>query len=301
MQGQSRIEAALRQAGVPFTREEPMARHTTFQIGGPAALFAAPQEEQQLLAALAICQKAGVRYRVLGKGSNLLFADEGFDGVVLALGQIADGITVKENNITAWAGTALGRLCTTAAASGLAGLEFAMGIPGSVGGAVYMNAGAYGGEMKDVLTEVRFADETGAVRSLPADTLGLGYRTSIFQQKGWCILSAAFALHPDSREEIEARMADYLDRRRQKQPLELPSAGSTFKRPAGAFAAALIEQCGLKGYRVGGAAVSEKHSGFVVNLGGASCRDVLQLTGEVARIVQEKTGYALEREVQLVE
>lgn len=302
MEGQHEIEAALRQAAVPFTCGEILARHTTFQIGGPAAVFAVPQSEAQLLAVLELCRAAGVRRMLLGRGSNLLFSDAGFDGVVISLAPIEGGVTVKDNTITAWSGTSLGRLCyTVAAGAGLSGLEFAAGIPGSVGGAVYMNAGAYGGEIKDVLAEVRFVDEAGVVRCLPACELGLAYRTSIFQKKNWCILSARFLLQPAPMEEINASMSDFLARRREKQPLELPSAGSTFKRPQGAFAAALIEQCGLKGFRVGGAAVSEKHSGFVVNLGGATCRDVLRLTDEVARIVREKTGFVLEREVQVVE
>lgn len=302
MEGQYEIEAALKQAAVPFTCGESLARHTTFQIGGPAAVFAVPQGEQQLLAVLDICRTAGVRRMLLGRGSNLLFSDAGFDGVVISLAPIENGVTVKDNTITAWSGTGLGRLCcTVAAGAGLSGLEFAVGIPGSVGGAVYMNAGAYGGEIKDVLAEVRFADETGTVCCLPAGELGLGYRTSIFQRKNWCILSARFVLHPAPVAEINASMSSFLARRREKQPLDLPSAGSTFKRPQGAYAAALIEQCGLKGFRVGGAAVSEKHSGFVVNLGGATCEDVLRLTDEVARIVREKTGFVLEREVQVVE
>lgn len=303
MEGQQELEAALRQRGIPFICGEPLARHTTFKIGGPAALFAALQNEEQLLQALALCRGLGVRHTLMGRGSNLLFADKGFDGAVLCLdgAQGQENITVKQNSITAWAGVPLGRLCTAAAAAGLSGLEFAMGIPGSVGGAVYMNAGAYGGEVKDVLAEVLFADETGAVRSLPAGTLQLDYRASIFQQqKSWCILSARFELRPGETQAINAAMADFLARRRAKQPLELPSAGSAFKRPKGAFAAALIEQCGLKGFRVGGAAVSQKHSGFVVNLGGASCEDVLRLTDEVARIVKEQTGFLLEREVQVV-
>lgn len=303
MEGQQELEAALRQRGIPFICGEPLARHTTFKIGGPAALFAALQNEEQLLQALALCRGLGVRHTLMGRGSNLLFADKGFDGAVLCLdgAQGQEDITVKQNSITAWAGVPLGRLCTAAAAAGLSGLEFAMGIPGSVGGAVYMNAGAYGGEVKDVLAEVLFADETGAVRRLPAGALQLDYRASIFQQqKSWCILSARFELRPGETQAINAAMADFLARRRAKQPLELPSAGSAFKRPKGAFAAALIEQCGLKGFRVGGAAVSQKHSGFVVNLGGASCEDVLRLTDEVARIVKEQTGFLLEREVQVV-
>ena len=290
----------LQRRGITAREREPLSRHTTFKIGGPAAVFCEPETGEQLSAALRLCKEAGVRRYLLGKGSNVLFADEGFDGVVVCLNRLACRARREGNTLWAGAGDSLARVCTAAAKAGLGGLEFAYGIPGSVGGAVYMNAGAYGGEIKDVLQAVTFLDETGGEHTLPASQLQLGYRTSIFEQRPWCVLQAQFCLTPADPAEIGARMRDYADRRAEKQPLDLPSAGSTFKRPAGAFAGALIQQCGLRGFSVGGAAISEKHCGFVVNQGGATCADVLALTEEVCRIVREKTGYVLEKEVRVV-
>ena len=209
-------------------------------------------------------------------------------------------VTVEDSRVFAGAGASLRSLCTAAQAHGLAGLEFAYGIPGSVGGAVYMNAGAYGGEIKTVLCQASFLDETGALRTLPAADLQLGYRTSIFEKQPWCILEAVFALQPGDPSAIAAKMADLLGRRKEKQPLDVPSAGSTFKRPQGAYAGQLIEQCGLRGFRVGGAQVSEKHCGFVVNADNATCADVVSLTDQVRRMVKEKTGFTLEREIRVV-
>ena len=202
--------------------------------------------------------------------------------------------------LTAGAGVRLTALCRAALEHGLSGLEFAYGIPGTVGGAVYMNAGAYGGEMKDVLTVVRYLTTEGKVVQASAAELDLSYRHSIFEENGGCILSAQFALQPGNAADIRAKMDELMAKRADKQPLDKPSAGSTFKRPAGAFAAALIDQCGLRGFRHGGAAVSDKHCGFVVNLGGATCADVLALCDEVRAIVKEKTGYELEKEIRVV-
>lgn len=299
MQYQLLIQELQRQ-GIPTTEQEPLCRHTTFKIGGPAAVFCQPKDRDQLAAALRACKVAGARNYLLGKGSNILFADEGFDGVVICLAGLAGGVRHEGNELWAGAGESLAKVCVAAGRAGLSGLEFAYGIPGSVGGAVYMNAGAYGGEIKDVLQAVTFLDETGGEHTLPAEELGLGYRTSVFEQKPWCVLEAKFRLTPDDPEAIGARMRDYAERRAEKQPLELPSAGSTFKRPAGAFAGALIDQCGLRGFSLGGAAVSQKHCGFVVNMGGATCADILALTDEVCRIVKEKTGYVLEKEIRVV-
>ena len=292
--------ADLQKNEIPFTLNEPLKAHTTFKIGGPAAVFCVPQTNEQLETVLQLCQQYNVRHYFLGKGSNMLFADEGFDGVVICIGEKLEHIEVQGNCITASAGTALSKVCQSAAEHGLTGLEFAFGIPGNVGGAVYMNAGAYGGEMKDVLESVRFYDEALVQRSLPAQELCLGYRTSVFETNPWCIQSATFALQKGDKAAIKALMADYAQRRADKQPLDMPSAGSTFKRPEGAFAGALIDQCGLRGYTVGGAGISEKHCGFVVNVGGATCADVLALTDEVCKIVSSKTGFALEKEVRVV-
>lgn len=307
MQEQMRadLRRALAQAGLPFAEQEPLAAHTTFRIGGPAAFWCTPRDQQQLIQTLACCRQAGVRVYLLGNGSNTLFADEGFDGAVVDLRGLNPPVRTKEDGeqtlITASAGMTLGRLCGEAQQRALAGLEFACGIPGTVGGAVYMNAGAYGGELKDVLEQVTFLDEELNLRTLPASQLEMGYRTSVFEKNpAWCILSATLRLQQGDAGAILAQMQDYLDRRKAKQPLEWPSAGSTFKRPQGAFAGRLIEDCGLRGFTVGGAQISEKHCGFVINRGGATCADVVALTEEVKRIVREKTGYVLEREIRVV-
>lgn len=303
------LMTALRQdlqaANLSYKEREPLAAHTTFRIGGPAAFWCVPHDVAQLRAALACCKEHAVRYYLLGNGSNTLFADEGFDGVVVDLRELTPPVTAAKRGdkvtLTAGAGLTLGRLCAEAQQRGLAGLEFACGIPGTVGGAVYMNAGAYGGELKDVLTEVTFLDETLNLRTLPVAELAMGYRTSVFEKNpSWCAVSATVSLQPGDAAQILAQMQDYLQRRKEKQPLEWPSAGSTFKRPQGAFAGKLIEECGLRGFTVGGAQISEKHCGFVINKGGATCADVVALTEEVKRIVREKTGFVLEREIRVV-
>ena len=263
-------------------------------------MFARPADARQLEAALTACKKSDVRYYLLGQGSNTLFADEGFDGAVICTRMMGGVPRIEGERMTAPAGAGLTALCAMARDAGLTGLEFACGIPGSLGGALYMNAGAYGGEMKDVVETVTCLTPEGMVETRTADELAFGYRTSVFEQDGSCVLSATLRLAHGDKAAIRARMAELLAKRREKQPLEWPSAGSTFKRPQGAFAAALIEQCGLKGLQVGGAAVSRKHSGFVVNLGGATCADVIALTEQVIRVVKEKTGYTLEREIRVV-
>ena len=291
----------LKRENIAFLREEPLSKHTSFRIGGPAAVFCTPANAQQMACAARLCRQHGIRRYVLGKGSNVLFSDQGFDGAVLSTALMAGAPRIVGNEVFADAGLGLNTLCKAAAAHGLSGLEFAFGIPGSVGGAVYMNAGAYGGEMRDVLLAVTFLDETGEVRTLPAGELELGYRTSIFERTGWCVLEAQLRLVPGDPAQIEAAMQELMARRVEKQPLEYPSAGSAFKRPQGAFAGALIQQCGLRGKRVGGAAISEKHCGFIVNLGGATCADVLALADLVCKTVKEQTGYLLEKEIRVVE
>lgn len=294
------LKAGLSAAGIPYRENEPLAEHCTFKIGGPARVFVAPQEEEQLCKAILLCRDLRLPYYLLGNGSNILFADEGWSGVILDTSALKSSIQREGCTLRAGAGTLLSSLCREALRAGLTGLEFAYGIPGTVGGAVYMNAGAYGGELKDVLTRVRYLNQEGQIVCAEAAELDLSYRHSIFEENGGCILSAEFRLTPGDPAEIQAKMEDLMGRRRDKQPLDKPSAGSTFKRPAGAFAGALIDQCGLRGYRHGGAAISEKHCGFVVNLGGASCADVLALCDEVRDIVQEKTGYLLEKEIRVV-
>lgn len=294
------LKQQLAEAGITFKENEPLAAHCTFKIGGPARLFVQPADRAQLCRAIALCRAQNTRYYLLGNGSNILFADEGYDGAVLDISAMQDTVEVCGTVLTAGAGVRLSALCKTALAHGLTGLEFAYGIPGTVGGAVYMNAGAYGGEMKDVLTTVQYLTAAGEVQQAAASALDLRYRHSIFEENGGCILSAQFTLTPGEPDAIRARMEELMAKRLDKQPLDKPSAGSTFKRPAGAFAAALIDQCGLRGYRHGGAAISDKHCGFVVNLGGASCADVLALCEQVRAIVKEKTGYDLEKEIRVV-
>lgn len=295
------LKQKLEEAAIPYSCGEPLARHTSFQIGGPAALFCMPHTAQQLVQAIGLCREEGVRTYILGNGSNLLFSDHGFDGVVVSTRSLEPKIRVEGDRIIAGAGVSLKQVCEEAACYSLTGLEFAYGIPGSLGGAVYMNAGAYGGETRDVLLEVEFLDEAGQIRSLPVSQLELGYRTSIFARTGWCVLRATLQLHPGDSVQIQQKMDDLMNRRRQKQPLEYPSAGSAFKRPEGAFAGSLIEQCGLRGFRVGDAAISEKHCGFIVNLGHASCADVLELARQVSERVQRETGFVLEKEIRVVE
>lgn len=286
--------------GFTFKEDEPLAAHCTFKIGGKARLFVQPETEQQLCRAIELCSVEPMRYYLLGNGSNILFADEGFDGVVIDISALKGSVEVHGELFTAGAGVRLSALCKAALEQGMSGLEFAYGIPGTVGGAVYMNAGAYGGEMKDVLVSVRYRNAAGEIVEAAASDLDLSYRHSVFEENGGCILSATFRLKQGEPEQIRAKMEELMAKRLEKQPLDKPSAGSTFKRPAGAFAAALIDQCGLRGYRHGGAAVSDKHCGFVVNLGGASCADVLALCDEVRAVVKEKTGYDLEKEIRVV-
>lgn len=291
---------ALKQEHINAVFDEPLSKHTSFRIGGAAGLFCMPADAAQLVRARQLCRRLQVRSYLLGKGSNVLFSDSGFDGAVISTAGLARMPRFDGTSVIADAGLSLNQLCKSVAARGLTGLEFAYGIPGSVGGAVYMNAGAYGGEMKDVLQSVEFLDEQGEVRTLSADQLELGYRQSIFTRTGWCVLSARFSLSEGERREIEAKMNELMARRIEKQPLEYPSAGSAFKRPQGAFAGALIEQCGLRGAQVGGAAISEKHCGFIINLGGATCADVLALAEKVQNTVREQTGFVLEKEIRVV-
>ena len=299
------LAKALAAEQLPFVQQEVLAGHTTFKIGGPAAFWCAPRNAAELRRILQHCRAQGVRVYLLGNGSNTLFDDAGFDGAVVDMRGLnemkASDADTDLVRITAGAGQTLGRLCSKAQTLGLTGLEFACGIPGTVGGAVYMNAGAYGGELKDVLESVTFLDSDLQLLTLPAADLKMGYRTSLFEENpDWCILSATVVLRHGDGAAVLARMQELLGRRKDKQPLEWPSAGSTFKRPQGAFAGKLIEECGLRGFTVGGAQISEKHCGFVINRGGATCADVVALTEQVSRIVRDKTGFVLEREIRVV-
>ena len=291
----------LQQAAIPLKEKEPMSRRTTFGVGGPALLLR-PRTRAELQTAVSLCRAAGQPPFILGRGSNLLVSDAGISRPVLQLGEGFAAVSREGNSLRCGAGAPLIAVCTAAAAQGLSGLEWAFGIPGSLGGGVYMNAGAYGGELRDVITEVTFLDETGEYRTLTAGELDLSYRHSIFEERPACVIvEAVLELHPAEEAAIRAAMEDYMARRREKQPLEYGSAGSTFKRPVGNYASALVDQCGLKGLSIGGAEVSQKHAGFIINRGGATAADVRQLIAEVQRIVHEKTGYTLECEVKFVE
>ena len=281
-------------------REVPLSRHTSFRIGGPARRMAFPTSREQLVILMGLAESCGVKPFLLGRGTNLLVDDRGLDTLVIKTAEHMTAVRqLDEATLEADAGILLNHLAVYAQQHGLSGLEFAHGIPGTLGGAICMNAGAYGGEMRQVVTEVTALLPEG-VRRFTAEEAAFGYRRSAFLDTEAVVLGARLRLTPDDPAAIRRRMDDLMARRRQSQPLEYPSAGSTFKRPVGAFAAALIDQCGLRGYRHGGAAVSEKHCGFVVNLGGATCADVLALCDEVRAIVKEKTGYELEKEIRVV-
>ena len=291
----------LQKAGIPLAEQEPMTRRTTFGIGGPALLLR-PRSRAELQAAMTLCREAGEEPFILGRGSNLLVSDSGISRPVIQLDGDFTAITREGNTLRCGAGASLIAVCRAAAENSLSGIEWGYGIPGSLGGGVYMNAGAYGGELRNVLTEVTFLDEAGEYRTLPAAELSLSYRHSIFEDRpGTVIVEAVLTLTPGDPAAIRAAMEDYMSRRREKQPLEYGSAGSTFKRPVGNYASALVDQCGLKGLSVGGAEVSRKHAGFIINRGGATAADVRELIAEVQRIVREKTGYTLECEIKYIE
>lgn len=279
---------------------EAMSRHTTFKIGGPADHFLVPDTGADVGRIVKICKENGIPYFILGNGSNLLVGDGGYRGAVIQIYKNMSAVTVEGTEITAQAGALLSSVAAAAKNSALTGFEFAGGIPGTMGGAVVMNAGAYGGEMKDVLTEVTVMDGEGEIFTLPAEELELGYRTSIIKTAGYIVLEAKIRLKEGDPEVIRETMKDLTIRRTTKQPLEYPSAGSTFKRPEGYFAGKLIMDSGLAGYQVGGAQVSEKHCGFVINAGGATARDVRTLMDDVRDIVYKKYGVTLEPEVKFL-
>ncbi len=277
--------------------EEPMSRHTTFRIGGEAACFIRISSEEQLRKLIPYFENVGVEYFVLGKGSNLLVGDKGYPGVILQISDACQQIEAEGNRLQVQAGAALSKVALFAMERGLEGLEFAAGIPGTVGGGVVMNAGAYGGEMKQVVESVRVLSSEGEILTLDNDTMEFGYRTSIIRNRNFTVLSVTFRLREGNREEIRARIEDFQKRRMEKQPLNYPSAGSTFKRPEGYFAGKLIMDAGLRGFQIGDARVSDKHCGFVVNVGKATARDVTDVIEEVQEKVRERFGVSLEREV----
>lgn len=286
--------------GENVRRQEPMSLHTTFRIGGPADLFVTPGGIQAVADSIRICKETQTPYAVIGNGSNLLVSDTGYRGVIIQIGRNLNQVSVNGKEIRAQAGAMLSVIAKTALSESLTGFEFASGIPGTLGGAAVMNAGAYGGEMKDVLTEVTVLTREGEIRTVPAEKLEMGYRTSLAAKNGWIILEAVLKFQKGDAEAIRGRMEELKMQRVTKQPLDLPSAGSTFKRPEGYFAGKLIMDAGLRGFTVGGAQISEKHCGFVVNKGGATAEDVRNLICAVQKKVQEDAGVKLEPEVKFL-
>ena len=279
--------------------EEPMKKHTTFRVGGPADVLVQP-DETALVAILALCRQYHVSYSFIGNGSNLLVGDKGIRGVVIEMTDPMGNIEVDGTKITAQAGAMLSKIANTAASNGLGGMEFAAGIPGSMGGAVTMNAGAYGGEMKDVIRQVTVLTQECEQKVLSREELDLSYRHSCIPKKHFLVLEAELSLTPAPEQEIRAKMAELREKRVEKQPLEYPSAGSTFKRPEGYFAGKLIMDAGLRGYAVGDAQVSEKHCGFVINRGNATAAEILQLMKDVQERVKKQSGVTLEPEVKMI-
>lgn len=286
-------------AGSGIFMEEPMKKHTTFRVGGPADVLVQP-DETALAAVLGLCRQYHVPYSFIGNGSNLLVGDKGIRGVVIEMTEPMGNIEVHGTQITAQAGAMLSKIANTAASNGLGGMEFAAGIPGSVGGAVVMNAGAYGREMKDIIERVYVLDENGAQLELDRDALDLGYRHSCIPEKKYIVTKVVLELVPRDEVEIRSKMKELNEKRAEKQPLQYPSAGSTFKRPEGYFAGKLIMDAGLRGYQVGGAQVSEKHCGFVINKGDATAADICQLMRDVSDKVQAQFGVVLEPEVKMI-
>lgn len=286
----------LESENIEYRQNEPMRAHTTFKIGGEADIFIIPASPAALISAVKKCTGLEIPYFILGNGSNLLVSDGGIEGAVISLAGI-NGISAEGEKITCGAGAMLSSVCLKALSLSLTGLEFAYGIPGTAGGALYMNAGAYGGQMADVIESAECLTASGEIKNLKKEDMRLGYRSSVFKKGGLIIISLTLALKKGDKAEIKAEMDELLNRRKQKQPLEYPSAGSTFKRPEGYFAGALIEKNGLKGSAVGGAQVSEKHAGFVINRGGATAADVKALIGKIQKTVFENDGVMLEPEV----
>ncbi len=297
----SSLEELCSKRGIELIKNAPLSEYTTFEIGGKCDFLVKPDSFGSLRDVLLFCRDNDIKYYILGKGSNVLVSDEGLRGVVIVISSEFSEITESEDGIYCEAGASLTKLCTYAKEKELTGLEFAYGIPGTVGGAIYMNAGAYGGEMKDVVVSCDYLDENFEAKTMSFEDMKLSYRHSIFSEKNYIILGALFKLEKGNKAEITAKMSELMEKRRSKQPLEYPSAGSTFKRPEGDFAGRLIEVSGLKGFTCGGAQVSEKHSGFVINKGGATCEDVKNVISGVKEKVYKDSGVMLECEVLILE
>ena len=286
--------------GIQLLINEPLSKHTSFRIGGPASVMAMPKSPEELKKILKVSALLDCKIAILGAGTNVLASDDGYDGLVICLKDCFAGMErLDETHIRVSAGVTMTRAALFAAGLGLSGLEFAHGIPGSVGGGVYMNAGAYGGELCQVVQSVDVMDRAGNIRTLSNEQMKFSYRHSILEESGDIVLSAVFGLTPAPEAQIREKMQDLMQRRKTSQPLEYPSAGSAFKRPKVGYAAALIDETGLKGYQIGDAAVSTKHAGFVVNLGNATANDVKQVLADVAQKVLDKTGILLEPEVRI--
>ena len=285
--------------GINVYTNESMKKHTTFRIGGNADYFLIPENTSELQSAIKICRANNIPYFILGNGSNILVSDKGIEGAVISTEKL-NTIEVYEDTIYAQAGAKLSKTASIAAENSLSGFETLSGIPGTVGGAVFMNAGAYGGEIKDVALEVYAIDENGNEKTFSNSECNFGYRSSVFSSGEYIITGAKFRLRTKDKDEITAQMRDYAERRRDRQPLSFPSAGSTFKRPEGYFAGKLIQDSGLRGFSIGGAAVSEKHCGFVVNTGNATCSDVVNLIDYIKKCVYEKFGVMLHEEVRII-
>lgn len=283
-----------------FLKDEPMKNHTSFRIGGEVPILAEPEKEEDILFLKELCERFCVPSYIIGNGSNLLVSDKGYSGVVVKLGKRFSNITVSENRICAKAGALLGTIAKLAAENGLSGFECESGIPGSLGGAVVMNAGAYGGEIKDIVVKTTYISEEGEIKSVFGKEHEFGYRKSFFQKNGATVLSSEMELEYKNKEEIYEKMGELNRKRKEKQPLEYPSCGSTFKRPEGYFAAALIQDANLKGYSIGGAQVSEKHSGFIINTGNATADDVIRLVCHIKEVVCKKFGVELECEMKML-
>lgn len=279
---------------------ELMSRHTTFKIGGPADYFLTPETEEQLKDTFVAAKSAGLPVMIMGNGSNMLVGDKGIRGAVICLCKKLNSIKVNDSEIYVGSGVLMSKVSSVALSHSLSGFEFASGIPGTVGGGVYMNAGAYGFELKEIIKSVRYMDNDGKIAEILCEDCEFGYRKSIFEKQGYTILGATFKLNKGDATEIRAAIDDYTKRRVTKQPIEKPSAGSVFKRPEGYFAGALVEGAGLKGFSIGGAQVSEKHAGFIINTGNATAKDVLDLIEHIKAVVYEKNGVMLEPEVRLV-
>lgn len=289
----------LEQNNISFKINEPMKNHTSFKIGGCVDVFISPKSIEECKNAILLCKKYNINYKTIGKGSNILADDNGIkDAIILISNNLSKIKLLDDNKIYCQAGASLASVCQFALKSSLTGLEFAYGIPGNIGGAIFMNAGAYGGEMKDIVLSCEYFDENGILHSI--NDMDFSYRHSFFSDKNYIILSATIKLQAGNKNAIKEKMDEILKKRKEKQPLEYPSAGSTFKRPKGNYASLLIDECGLKGMSIGGAEVSEKHAGFIINKNNATSKDVLDLIKYVQDVVFNKTGYILEPEIEII-